>query len=311
MSDGRGRGGDPIWWAALNQVEGVGAATMLRLARAFGSAEAAAAASQTDLMAHGRLTAEQAAGVRRQSDGIPDLRERIAAWERAGIRLLSMDDPDYPRRLLDLKTPPPLLYLRGSILPDDDRSVAIVGSREATPEGEVVATKLARELAERGFTNVSGLAHGIDTAGHRGSLAAPTGRTIAILGSGLLRVYPPDNAGLAAEIASRGCLLAEVPPEVDVNHRFLLARDRLQAALARAVIVVQARRECGSIVTATHALGCRRLLLATPWDEGPSAEGWQKLKSMGAIPVDGDTDLDALAEQLLTFAPAAPQEALL
>ena len=311
MSDGRGRGGDPVWWAALNQVEGVGPATMLRLARTFGSAEAAVAASRTDLIARGRLTAEQAAGVRRQSDSIAELRARIAAWERAGIRLLSMGDPGYPWRLLDLKTPPPLLYLRGSILPEDDRSVAIVGSREATSEGEAIAFELARGLAERGFTNVSGLAHGIDTAGHRGSLAAPSGRTLAILGSGLLRVYPPDNAGLAAEIANRGCLLAEVPPESEVNRRFLLARDRLQAALARAVIVVQARRECGSIVTATHALGCRRLLLATPWEEGPFAEGWRKLKSMGAIPVDGETDLDALAERLLTAEPSAQQDALL
>jgi len=308
MIGGWGGGGDPIWWAALNQVEGIGAATMLRLARVFGSAEAAVMATADDLAAHGRLSPHQAAEVKRVS--LEHLTESIAAWSRAGIALLAIGEERYPTSLLDLRTPPPLLYLRGELLPADERSVAIVGTRQPTAEGETIAAMLAQRFAERGFTNVSGLARGVDTAGHLGSLATPEARTIAVLGSGLLRVYPPENAALCERIAARGCLIAEVPPEAAVNRRFLLARDRIQAALSRAVVVVQAHRECGSIVTARHAVACRRLLFAVPWAEGPLAEGWVNLRAMGAQPITVDSDLDGIARRILTFQPPRPQEPL-
>ena len=305
------RGGDPIWWSALNHVEGIGAATMLRLARAFGSAEAAVNAAPEELVACGRLTPRQAAEVQHVSRGMEALRERIAAWSRAGIKLLAIGDDAYPPSLLDLRTPPPLLYLRGELRPEDGRSVAVVGTREPTAEGEFVAAQLAEGFAVRGFTDVSGLARGIDTAGHRGALGAPAGRTIAALGSGLLRIYPPENAGLAEQIALRGCLLAEVPPETEVNRKYLLARDRIQAALARAVVVVQAHRQCGSIVTASHAVACRRLLFGVPWSDGPFAEGWEKLRRMGAQPINTESDLDQLAHRILTSSPEPPQRRLL
>jgi DNA processing protein len=306
-----GGGGAAIWWAALNQVDGIGAATMLRLARAFGSPEAAVNAPADQLTALGRLTPEQAAAVVRQARQIGLLRTMIASWKRAGIGLLAIGDPSYPAQLLDLKTPPPLLYLRGSPVPEDAQAVAVVGTREPTREGEVVAAKLSREFAARGLTNVSGLARGIDTAGHRGSLSASSGRTIAVLGSGVMRIYPPENARLADEIAKRGCLMSEVPPETEVSRRFLLARDRIQAGLSLAVIVVQAHRECGSIVTATHALACRRLLLAVPWETGPFAEGWEKLRSLGAIPIGDAAELDAIAHRILTPKSPTSQRPLL
>jgi DNA processing protein len=142
------------------------------------------------------------------------------------------------------------------------------------------------------------LARGIDTAGHRGALAVEEGRTIAVLGSGLLRVYPRENQALAEEIAGRGCLMAEVPPETEVQAAHLLARDRIQAALSRAVIVVQAQAECGSIVTARHARRCGRRLYGVPWSRRPFSEGWEALARMGARPVSGDSDLDALAAEI-------------
>ena len=296
-----GRGGDAIWWAALSRVDGIGAATMLRLARVFGSPEAAVGASPEDLIARGRLAPAQAADLKSLSPQA--LREAIDVWSQAGIELLAIGDERYPQSLLDLRTPPPLLYLRGDMRPEDAKSVAVIGTRQPTREGEEMAARLAQEFAARGFTDVSGLARGIDTAGHGGALADPNGRTIAVLGSGLLRVYPPENAGLAEAIAHRGCVMAEVHPDAAVNRKLLLARDRIQAALSRAAIVVQAHRECGSIVTARHAVACKRLLFAVPWTEGPFAEGWEQLRKMGALPIAADGDLDWISERILTAEP--------
>jgi DNA processing protein len=281
---------------------------MLRLARIFGSAEAAVKASREDLITRGRLTLPQAADLK--SVPLESLRQMISAWSQAGIELLAIGDERYPRSLLDLRTPPPLLYLRGDIRPEDARSVAVVGTRQPNGEGEEIAARLAQGFAQRGFTDVSGLARGIDTAGHRGALSAPNGRTIAVLGSGLLRIYPTENVGLADAVASRGCAMAEVPPDAEVNRRFLLARDRIQAALSRAVIVVQAHRECGSIVTARHAVACRRVLLGVPWRDGPFAEGWERLRKMGALPITADSDLDEISDRILTARPVQIQASL-
>lgn len=294
------RSGDAPWWAALSQVRGVGAATMLRLARVFGSAEAAATASREELVARGGLTAEQAAQVVALAASCEQFAARLSDWAGRGIALVTMSDPEYPRGLLELRSPPPLVYVQGTLLPGDARAVAIVGTRTPTPDGTREAARLARAFAARGFTIVSGLARGIDTAGHRGALEAEQGRTIAVLGSGLLRVYPPENVGLAGQITRRGALLAEVPPEASVDRRFLLARDRLQAALSVAVIVAQAPRNCGSLVTARYAVQCGRRLFGLAWDTPQHAEGWKALQKLGARPLTGATDLDAIAAELDT-----------
>jgi len=307
----RGRGGSALWWAALQQVGGVGAGRALRLARIFGSAEAALAAPEAELIARGRLTPVQAAGIKHVAGSLEAVRRALAKWRRCGIHAVAMGEAGYPDSLLDLRTPPPLLYIKGELRRDDSRAVAIVGTREPTPGAELVAAHLARGLAERGFTIVSGLARGIDTAGHNGALESHRGRTIAVLGSGLLRIYPPENAALAERIGTRGCALAEVAPDTEVDRRLLLARDRLQAALSRAVLVIQAHPECGSVVTARHAARCGRLLLGVPWDEPPFREGWQRLAKMGAQPVDLTTDLDELAAAIGASRPRHTQRPLL
>jgi DNA processing protein len=235
----------------------------------------------------------------------------VAAWHAHGITVLSLEEAQYPSLLRDLKSPPPLLYLRGALGDEDKRAVAVVGTRDPTSIAARLSRRLARGLAERGFTIVSGLARGVDTAAHRGALAAKQGRTVAVLGSGLLNIYPPENALLAARIRKRGCLLAEVPPDAQVDRRLLLARDRIQAALSLAVIVVQAYPECGSIVTAQHALRCRRTLFGVPWPQGPFADGWRQLHLMGAHVVERDVDLDALAAQLDSGPAPADQHPLL
>jgi len=294
----RGRGGEAVWWLALQQVPGIGPAGMLRLARVFGSPAAAIHASAAEIAARGGVSTKQARALAAAKETEPALRRLIETWRAQGVELVSIGDESYPEGLLDLRAPPPLLYLRGCLRPADSRAIAIVGTREPDLRGRAQARRLGREFANRGFTIASGLAHGIDTAGHRGALQSEQGRTIAVLGCGLLRLYPRTNALLAASIASRGCLLAEVPPETKVEAALLLMRDRIQAALTRAVIVVQAHGECGSVVTARHAVRCRRLLYGVPWETPPFSEGWATLRSLGARPLTSDTDLDEVAREI-------------
>ena len=291
-------GGAALWWAVMQQAPGVGPATMARLARVFGSPEMAVRASREELVARGGISQEQAAQIALAASGIESVRKRLQRLGDHGITLCSLDDPGYPSGLRDLPSPPPLLYLRGELRAEDARAVAVVGTREPDAAGRKMAKRLAKELSGRGCTIVSGLARGIDTAAHRGALATKEGRTIAVLGCGILRIYPPENGLLASRISRQGCLLSEVPPETEVDRRFLLARDRLQAALSRAVIVVQAHAECGSMVTARHAQRCGRQLYGVPWNGSPFREGWEKLRELGAEPLGEDVDVDELARHL-------------
>jgi DNA processing protein len=296
---------------ALQQVPGVGAATMLRLARAFGSPRAACAVPVEELCGRGGLSMEQAEAVRALRGLEGQVAQRIQQWRSQGMSLVAIGTEAYPDRLRDLRDPPPVTYLQGDLLPEDARAVAIVGSRDAGARGIETAHELAVAFAQRGFTIVSGLARGIDTAAHRGALAAEQGRTIAVLGGGLARIYPPENAALAADIAARGCLLTEVPPETAVEAGLLLARDRIQAALSRAVIVVQAVAECGSMVTARHAVSCERLLLGVPWQRQPFSQGWEALRLLGARPLTLEMDLRELTDEIDAWRPPRDQSPLL
>jgi len=309
--EGRDRAGDELAWVALQSVPGVGPAAMLRLARVFGSARGAYAAPIEDLSGRGGLPAQQAEAVAALHKGEKELASRIARWRSEGISLLTIDKKAYPERLRDLRHPPPLVYCKGQLQPEDGRAVAIVGSRGADEAGREIAHGLATGLSERGFTIVSGLARGIDTAAHHGALSSEQGRTVAVLGSGLSHVYPPENMELAAHISARGCLLAEVPPETSVDRGLLLARDRIQAALSRAVIVVQAAPDCGSIVTARHAVECERLLFAVPWQSPPFSDGWEALQELGARPFSRTMELDAIAEEIDAWEPPRNQPPLL
>lgn len=296
---GKGEHESPaFWWAALQRATGFGAAGLLRMAAIFGSPWAALNASVEELMGLAGLSLARAervvAGANR-----PDLIERkIEEWKRNGIQLVCIDDEAYPSSLLDLRSPPPLLYVRGELAGGDERTAAVVGSRECSSEGAELAKWLAKGLAGYKFTIVSGLARGIDTAGHVGALESEEGRTVAVLGCGLLRIYPPENASLAERITDRGCLIAEVPPETEVAPGLLLARDRIQAGLSRAVMVAQSQWESGSMVTARYAVQSGRLLYGVPWREPPFSDGWARLWSMGARPITRKTDLGLLRAEI-------------
>ena len=177
----------------------------------------------------------------------------LTQFKQAGLITITWEDRDnYPTNLLRADDAPPVLYVKGDLSPSDTRAVAIVGTRQPDQSAALFAHNLAFELASRGWTIVSGLALGIDTAAHRGALAAK-GRTLAVLGSGLLKVYPDQNIHLAGDISESGALLSELHPHTTVSAQNLIARNRITSGLSKAVIVVQAHDDSGSVSTARRA----------------------------------------------------------
>jgi DNA processing protein len=268
-------------WLALSGADGVGGATLRALLSRFGSIEGIHAAGDTALMAtlnEVLRTPVRATGVlthlRRAS--LTALEAEIAALENRGITLLTPDDAGYPARLRDPGIDPCVLYLRGSLLPEDELAVAVVGTRRPTPDALDSAAHIARELAGRGVTVVSGLAMGIDAAAHRGALEAD-GRTIAVLPSGFDAIHPTQNVDLAEQIAQSGALISEYAPDVRLRPRNLMIRNGVVVALSLAVIVVQAEatqedgRQTGTMDAAARAARLGRTLYAIPGSSGADA----------------------------------------
>lgn len=208
----------------------------------------------------------------------------------AAIQRLTPDHARYPALLREVPDPP-ALDLRGAVEPADALAVAIVGSRLATPYGVEVAESLASALAARGVTIVSGLARGIDTAAHRGALAAG-GRTLAVLGCGIDIVYPPENARLAAEVAARGALLSQFAAGTPPLPYNFPARNRTLAGLALGVVVVEATERSGALITAGFAGDLGREVFAVPGRiTSPSSRGANRLLQDGAKLVQHWTDV--------------------
>lgn len=204
-------------------------------------------------------------------------------------RVIARSDPDYPRALEDLSDPPERVHVAGGLC-GWPRMVAIVGSRAATPYGCQVASALARDLAALGIGVVSGLARGIDAAAHRGALEAD-GVTVAVLAGGLDSVSPLHHRDLAREVARRGALLTETPAGPPRPGMFL-ARNRLIAALAEAVVVVEAAERSGALSTAAHARRLGRALLAVPGDiDRATSRGCHALLRGGAALCAGADDV--------------------
>jgi DNA processing protein len=191
-------------------------------------------------------------------------------------------DPGYPVLLGAVPSPPPTLFVRGALGDDDALAIAIVGSRRPSPYGLAAAEQLAADLAARGVTIVSGLARGIDTAAHRGALAAG-GRTLAVLGSGLDIVYPPENCVLARTIETRGALVSQFAPGVGVRPGHFPARNRTLAGLALGVVVVEAAERSGALITAGFAADLGRETFAVPGRiTSPTSVGAHRLIQDGA-----------------------------
>jgi DNA processing protein len=224
------------------------------------------------------------------------------------VRTLRADDAEYPTGLRHLSEAPATLYVRGRLDRADALAVAIVGSRDATPYGLEMARRLAAELAERGITIVSGLARGIDAAAHRGALAAG-GRTIAVLGSGIDVIYPPEHRGLAREIEAAGAVVTELAPGTRPLHYHFPMRNRIIAALSLGVVIVEAAERSGALSTASWAAQLGRDVMAVPGRvTSTTSRGAHGLIQDGAALVESAADVVAQLPPLwrAVVAPARP-----
>jgi len=283
-------------WLALARRPTMRPSALARLFRHYGTSKAIFSALAKDSAA---LGLERDAVSLLQE--IPALERQLLSYVAQDINIISVEDSAYPSPLLDLKVPPAVLFLQGKILAKDLRAIAIIGTRTPSVAALHLAREFARKAVTAGFCVVSGLARGIDTAAHQAALAAG-GRTIAVLGNGLLKIYPPENKSLASRIIRQGALLSELPPESPVSRKALLARDRLQAALSRAVVVVQSNLGCGSLTTARYAISCRRPLFAVQWEEEPFRIGCARLQQIKAHGI-GKNDFDLVLKAAGTASP--------
>ncbi len=252
-------------WMALCGTRDLHDVTICRLVQAFGSPEAVRAASTEALMASGNVSVDLAKAIHVGPD--PEtgrgIEAQLKALERLHLSVVTCLDPVYPPRLRQIPDPPPLLYVSGALEEADHHAVAIVGSRQATAAGRVVTERLSRELASAGFTIVSGLAHGIDAAAHRGALSAP-GRTVAVLGCGIDRTYPPDHQALRRQIESSGAVISEFPLGSYPHAYHFPRRNRIISGMCLGVLVTEAAMQSGSLITARLAAEQGREVFAVP-----------------------------------------------
>ncbi|MGE4174575.1 MAG: DNA-processing protein DprA, partial [Thermoleophilia bacterium] len=177
----------------------------------------------------------------------------VAAWEAEGIRVVSVLDEDYPQNLRTIHNRPPLLFIRGSLIPEDERSIAVVGTRQVSPEGLRQATAMAHDLSVHGYTIVSGLAQGVDTAAHRAALDAGR-RTVAVIGTGLRRAYPTANAELQKRVAEEGAVVSQFWPDAPPRRQSFPMRNIVMSGIALATVVIEASHTSGARMQARIAL---------------------------------------------------------
>ena len=203
-------------------------------------------------------------------DATADAARDIGRWEADGVRLLTVLDSEYPENLRAVHDRPPLVFVNGRLSPADARSIAVIGARQATPAGVTVASEIAEHLVDSGYTVVSGLATGIDTAAHTAALARK-GRTLAVIGTGLLRVYPPQNAALQRRIADHGAVISQFWPDAPPTRRTFPMRNAVMSGMTLASVLVEASHTSGSRMQARLALAhgrsvfLARSLLAQEW----------------------------------------------
>jgi DNA processing protein len=218
-------------------------------------------------------------------------RERIRTETGRAPTQVAIGEAAYPANLREIQAPPERLYVRGALAANDALAIAVVGSRAATPYGLAVAERLGADLAARGVTVVSGLARGIDSAAHRGALRAG-GRTIAVLGSGVDVIYPPENAGLAREIEASGAIVSQFAPGTRPLAGYFPARNRVIAGLSLGVVVVEAAEKSGSLITAGLAGELGREVMAVPGPlTSPLSAGAHRLIQDGAALIQGWEDV--------------------
>lgn len=281
-------------WLHLHLCDQVGSVTFFRLLDAFGDIEQILGASAGKLAAVKGIGTKKAEQITRSRDEV-DVAAELQRAADANIQIITFESEDYPGPLKTIHDPPPLLYVKGNLLPSDALAVAMVGSRSCSAYGQEQAARLSHLLAAAGFTIVSGLARGIDTASHRAALSAK-GRTIAVQGCGLGKIFPPENQRLAEQIAQSGAVISELPITFEPLSNMFPARNRIISGLSQGVIVVEARPQSGALITARLATEQDREVMAIPGRiDAPGSIGCHQLIKDGAQLIENIEDvMDAL-----------------
>ena len=274
----------------LHLVPGIGPVTHGELVRVFGSPEGVLKASPADIRnvpgVGPKLVLQLS--LAKESTGV---QSQLELCRQNDIQIITRSDSNYPKPLAEIYDPPNLLFCRGELLDIDQVAIAIVGTRHASNYGRAIATRLATGLAMAGFTIVSGLARGIDAAAHRAALAAG-GRTVAVLGGGLLKMYPPEHAQLAKEIEKSGAVLSESLPMQPPKSGSFPRRNRIVTGLCLGVIVVEAGERSGALISARMAMEQGREVFAVPGRvDSRMSRGCHRLISDGAKLVESIDDV--------------------
>ena len=294
---------DMIDTLRLSLVNGVGPKSRKALLERFGTAGAVLAAPMSELREVPGVGPKLSHAIA-DADKI-DAEGEIALCREHGINIVTESSAAYPRSLREIHDPPGVLFVRGELKPGDALAVAIVGTRHGTQYGLRQAERLAGGLARAGLTIVSGLARGIDAAAHRGALAAG-GRTIAVLASGVMNIYPPEHDKLAEEVAHCGALVSESPPHAQPLAGTFPQRNRIISGLSLGVIVVEAADRSGALITARHAMEQGREVFAVPGNiDSRASRGCHRLIRDGARLVESADDV---LEELGPLVEAAPRD---
>jgi DNA processing protein len=294
---------------ALNMLPTVGPVRLRKLLEVFKEPPQILSAKRTELRKVEGIGNEVADQISNW-ESIVDLSAELNRIRDFGAAVITQESPSYPGSLREIHAPPIVLYVWGKLEERDQHAIGIIGARRTTHYGLESAKKLAYQLAYAGLTVISGLARGIDTAAHQGALAAK-GRTIAVIGSGLLKLYPPENRGLAEKISNgSGAVVSEFSMEIEPDRQTFPMRNRIISGWSHGVLVVEAGLNSGALITASQALEQGRSVYAVPGHiNAPSAMGSNRLIQQGAkLVMDASDILDDL-EILLPDAKPSPQAA--
>ena len=284
------------YWLALSSVKGLGNVRIKRLIEHFGNIKAIFDAKTSEIKRVLSFSNALVSRISAVTGDLPMFHEKLESLRDQNIHVLTLDDPNYPKKLKTIPDAPLILCQVGELTEIDESCVAIVGTRYPTLEAFILTLGLSTKLTLAGFTVVSGLATGIDTCAHMGALAC-SGKTIAVMGTDVLTVYPSKNLELAANIQSHGCLLSEHPFPASATPRNLVRRNRIISGISLATIVIEARKSSGTMHTAKFAKNQGRPLFACQWEDDSGREGTRALIGDGAFPLTSD-GIDGMVDML-------------
>ncbi len=271
---------------ALREYGGVGARTFQQLIAHFGKLQAIFDSPRGEIASLPRMSVEREEQIRTAVDNLDTIRLRLDEYAEREVYLTTVHADDYPEHLLEIGDSPPAMYYRGNLEVCRENTIAIVGSHEGSDAGIAEGVRLGTLIGATGTVVVSGLARGIDSAAHVGTLKSD-GKTIAVLGCGFDNIYPPENQGLAEAIARSGLLLSEYPPETTVDPGRLLARNRIIVGLAKSIIVVEITSGTGGTASAIKETIRQGKALFTCFN--PNLEG-SSTNSLGAVQLKAEDD---------------------